>query len=388
MQGNFAYTGQGKLFYVQEGKAREIESEFAQEMQDRAARVQQSRGWRNRDDDEPSMFGSRMLWGRSGGSSEPLVINITSAAKAGNFLYYFLEAGRVGALCRYDLAEKEERRIFHRENFRGRDLAHHPSESRLAFALHLPDGSANIAILDPETRDQREVTEGDGFDRAPSWIPGQPTRLVFQSAGVARSQEGYMVGLGPFGINMLDTETGELETVLEVEGQDLLSPRYDLAGNLYFIRRPYEGLGRPGFQPLTLLTDIVLFPFRLVRAIFHFLNAFSLFFSKKPLTKAGGPQLPPMSTQRVELWGKLIDLQKAGHTHKAGETPALVPATWELVKRAPDGTETVLAKSVAAFDLTPEGHVVYSNGRKARWIGGDSPGVTAQASLMERVLVA
>lgn len=385
MQVNFAYTGQGKLFYVQDGKAREIESEFAQEMQDRAMRVQQSRSWKNRD--EPTMFGGRSLWGISPSADQPLQIEITSAAKAGNSLYYFLQTRQVGALCRYDLEEKEERRIFHRENFHGRDLAHHPEEDKIAFALQLPDGTSNIAVMPTETRDQREVTEGDGVDMAPAWIPGSKTRLVFQSAGVARAEEGYIVGLGPFAINTLDTESGELTTELEDAQHDLLSPRYDGAGNLYFIRRPYEGMGRPGFQPLTMLTDIVFFPFRLLVAFFHFLNAFSLFFAKKPLTNADGPRNPPVKVQRVELWGKMIDLQKLTNEHKTGEIPSLVPATWELVKRAPDGIETILARNVASFDLTPAGEVVYSNGRKARWIGNDSAGVSAASGLMERVLV-
>jgi hypothetical protein len=386
MSGNFAYITQGKLFYVEGDKAREIESAFGLEMQDRMQRMAQSRAWKL-SDSFGGMMGGRQLWNVNPDMEMQHPVAITTMARGKEALYYFLESRGVGAFCRYDLAEKEERRIFHREHFHGQDLSHHPEEDLIAFAQRNRDQTLKIVVMTTEARDIHEVTEGDGMDMAPSWIPGSKTRLVFQSAGVARNAEGWIVGLAPFALMTLDTESGQLEEVLEDPERDLLSPRYDLEGNLYFIRRPYEGLGRRGIDIVTLLKDIVLFPFRLLRAIFGFLNAFSMLFSQKPLISAGGPKGPEMNPRNIQIWGKWIDLQKVTRDYKNGEPPALVPASWELVKRAPDGAQTVLAKSVAAFDITPQGKLVYTNGRKARWIGKEGKETSvAHTSVMERVL--
>jgi len=55
-------------------------------------------------------------------------------------------------------------------------------------------------------------------------------------------------------------------------------------GRLLYIRRPYEPLQGRAAPPLTVLKDIFLFPFRVIRSAFDFLNAFSMAFSQKPLT--------------------------------------------------------------------------------------------------------
>ena len=47
-----------------------------------------------------------------------------------------------------------------------------------------------------------------------------------------------------------------------------------------------------------------------------------------------------------------------------GDDPqkAIVPDSWELIRRGADGSTKVLAKGVLSFDLTPGGDVLYSNG--------------------------
>ncbi|MFX5595148.1 hypothetical protein ABTD92_21070, partial [Acinetobacter baumannii] len=83
--------------------------------------------------------------------------------------------------------------------------------------------------------------------------------------------------------------------------------------------------------------------FRLLRAVFHYLNFFSLMYSRKPLTSASGPALNA-DLKEIILKGKRIDAEKALlNENKINGVPSLVPASWQLISRDQQGNETVLA---------------------------------------------
>jgi len=113
-----------------------------------------------------------------------------------------------------------------------------------------------------------------------------------------------------------------------------------------------------------MLLDALLFPFRLARAFFDFLNVFSLTFSKKPLTTASGPKVEGPDEKSMFLRGRLVDAEQLLKEQEGKqEDPALVPKTWQLIKRDKAGSETVIADAVLAYDLAADGSVVYTNGR-------------------------
>jgi hypothetical protein len=116
------------------------------------------------------------------------------------------------------------------------------------------------------------------------------------------------------------------------------------------------------------LKDAALFPFRVIRAMVDFFQIFSMMVSKKPLTTASGPKAQGPEPMQMWIHGRMIDVQKAS----AANAPdgALAPADWELVKRAPDGTESVLAKHVLAYDLDSEGRIAWSDGKNLHLIEG------------------
>ena len=193
----------------------------------------------------------------------------------------------------------------------------------LALSLRAPDGTASVAVMEAGGKGLKSVTEGDSVDESPSWIPSEQKALLFQSAGVGRNPQGIAIGLGPYAIQRLDIDSGNLTAVLEEEANDLLLPRMSADGGLYFVRRPY----RPhAVSPWRILTDALLFPFRVVRAIVHFLDFFSLMFSRKPLLTAGGPKTEGPDARSLMLWGRFIDAEKALRKAKQGDQGPLVPA--------------------------------------------------------------
>jgi hypothetical protein len=105
-------------------------------------------------------------------------------------------------------------------------------------------------------------------------------------------------------------------------------------------------------------------PFRLVWAIFQYLNFFSTKYAGKPLTTAGGPKREGADIRQMMVWGNLIDAEQSARdaVKDPGEPPSVVPRTWELVARRTDGTLDTLAKGVVSFDVCADGSAVWSTG--------------------------
>jgi hypothetical protein len=366
-----AFLAEGKLWIKSGALAPQlIESTFAQQQSARVAKEIERHGWRQRDS-EMGPFGGRLLWGKAGRVAHVRKCQITGLSRTpqANSVLYALDTGAVGGLFTYDLQEKYENRLFHKQEFRGNDLSHHPVKEVVALSLQLEDGTASIAIMQPGGRGLRAITEGDSLDQAPAWVPtpedGGREVLVYQSAGIGRSANGLISGLGPYSIHRLDLDKGEMTTLLEDGRWDYLVPRVRIEERkevLYFIRRPYKAEGQGRMTPLRLLGDIALFPFRLARAVFAFLNVMSLMFAHKPLTTAGGPKTDPYDTTLMQLHGRWIDAKKVQAAATSGQPVALVPASWELMKMDSAGKVTSLAKHVLAFDIGGDGTIAYTNG--------------------------
>ncbi|MES2974349.1 MAG: hypothetical protein V4757_12120 [Pseudomonadota bacterium] len=353
----FAFVSNGLLFLRERGaKVNLLQSAYVQEAMDRRERSREKHSWK-----KGTSFGIA-----AGGSlrnfeapDKPAIV--TSAAfEPGGHLLYFLKDDSVGGVFRRDAASGNETRVLLKQNLHLGDLRPSPDGTTVAASSQQPDGVANLTLMMNEGSNLREVTGGDTVDSAPSWIPGVPNRLLFQSTGIARSEQGYIVGMGPASIQMLNMESGSVAPVLENAGYDFLKPRVCPAGNLHFIRRPFEP---PRYRMENIVLDTLLFPFRLLRAIFHYLNFFSMMYSRKPLTSASGPAMQA-DIKNILLQGRRIDTEKALRSERPVQgVPSLVPSSWELVSRNPQGDERILATNVASYDISPDGTIVYSNGR-------------------------
>lgn len=351
-----AFVARGKLFYAGAGETpREVHSAHVQAAMDRLERSRERHAWK-----QGTAFGVHAMGRMREGVESALPLQATSVQFAPNGrVIYFLRDHAMGGLFDQDLADGSERRLLHRQNLLLDDLRLSTEGERLLASQQNGNGSANIVGLRADGDDFRELTGGDTLDTAPSWVPGKPEQIVFQSAGLARNPEGHVMAIGPASIQLLDTRTGALTPVFDDARYDFLQPRVAADGSLLFIRRPHEG---PRYRGGDLITDVLLFPFRLLRTLFDFLNFQSLVYSRKPLSSAGGPQ-HEADLKDILLKGRRIDADAAlRRGDRVQGIPSLVPASWELVWRSEHGDERVLARHVASFDLTADGGVIYSNG--------------------------
>jgi len=208
----------------------------------------------------------------------------------------------------------------------------------------------------------KEITEGDSFDLAPSWVPGRQGHLLYQSSGVGRDSAGIYRDIGPSAICRLDLARGEMESLAENPSCDYLGPQMSEEGTLHYIKRPYK-TAKTAASPLQALLDFLLFPFRLLFAVFQWLNYFTARYTGRPLTTAGGPRREGADLRQMMVWGNLIDADEAvkAKYRDTGEVPGLVPATWQLVRES-EGKQEVLAKGVLSYALCSGGAIVYTNG--------------------------
>lgn len=356
---HIAYLAQGKIRLKTGADApRTVDSAYGNAIREKAVRAQQKHSWKAGGDDG-GPFSGASLWGKAAVSNNvPLAItSICSAKDAGGLIYSF-ESGGLCALLEVQQLGAEEKRLWNDNRTRIRHVTASRENGDLAFSILHENGTANLGVKLNGEGGLKELTEGDSFDTAPRWVPGPGRRIVFQSAGIGRNRAGHFLALGPFGIQQLEVEAGEMTTLLEDPRHDYLAPQVLPDGSWLYIRRPYSGNER--IHPWRAFKDAALVPFRLVYAVFQYLNFFSAIYTGRKLTSAGGPKAREMDLKQMMIWGNLIRSQRAASPDD--ESADLVPKSWQLIRRSSAGAEKILASGVLAYDVNEQGQILFTNG--------------------------
>ncbi len=365
MQTRLALISQGKLHLVGGGaKDVVVTSDFARDLKKRLQVSENRSALRS---------GSGAAFMRGMPTGPTLTVEDTFRAEfscvaagcAPGEVCYGIDAGEVRGLFIHDLAEKFEHRVHHGPRHRFSAISVRPGEEgpEWLVAASQDHGVSRIAHLRPKAGGGvNELTEGDSLDSYPAWVPGEGRRFVYQTCGIARHHTtNEWLGLGPASIQQVDLDSGEMEAVAEDGRYDFLCPAFSADGTLHYLQRPYEPVRRTSIGRIAL--DAVLFPFRMLRAIFAFLNVFSVFFSGKPLQTAGTPPRPGADPKAVFLHGRWINMEKRMRDAAVEEMTDVVPKNWQLVAQSADGSTRTVASSVMAFACGRDGTLYYSNGK-------------------------
>jgi hypothetical protein len=352
----FAFISLGRIHVYKDSKVTEVPCRFGEKIRQRALEMEQRHEWKR------SGEGARFMgmWApRLSGSAADMPISVNSlAARAGEGeMIFTLETPEICALLRSTSEDAEEQRLWHSNRTRIRDLARHPVSQRIVCSVWDENGTANLGVMNPDGSQLREITEGDSLDLSPSWAGEQ--KVVYQSAGLGRTRDGYPASYAPFEIHCLDLETGELESLAASPRFDFLAPQLDADGTLYCIRRPHrDPWHRPWWRTLL---DVVLIPWRFLVAIFQFFNFFSMRYTGKPLSSAG-ESAKAADLKRMMLWGNVVEAEREMRKRKGEDAPDLVPRNWELLRMPLHAKTEVIARGVLSFDRQPDGTILYSNG--------------------------
>ena len=265
------YLAQGRVrVKAADGVPRTLESAYGNSIREKEVRSQQRHSWKGAGNNG-SPFSGRVLWGKAAMSQDvPLSVTSICGGKQPGGLIYSLESGSLCALLEAEGLGAEERRVWNDNRTRIRHVTVSRPAGDLAFAVLHENGTANIGLKMNGESGVKEITEGDSFDTAPHWLPGEEKRIVFQSAGIGRNREGQFQALGQFSIQQLDVETGEMTTLLEDKRYDYLAARFCADGGMLYIQRPYaEGKDASvepveGYSAVSVPVDVCLFSIFLI----------------------------------------------------------------------------------------------------------------------------
>ena len=112
------------------------------------------------------------------------------------------------------------------------------------------------------------------------------------------------------------------------------------------------------------------FPSAWLWPIFQYFNIFSMMYTGKPLVTTREPYSggsTPGNCLFTEIWR-----MRRWSSIRTRTGRALVPSSWELVRRRPGGHTETIAKNVLTFDLAERRQrLVYSDGASIVRIGAD-----------------
>ena len=332
--------------------------------------------------------GARFLGTMSDERERPLEISLSGlAGRQGDEIVYVANVNDVSAVYIKDLADAEpgsERHILHGYARRIKGLGLDAAGQRAAVAASADGLTWQITLLDLASGDDRTLTDGDIVADNPSF---SGEKILFNCYLIGRDENGNFAGYSESSLYKLDPETLELDEILKKEGLNCVCPKTDAAGNLYYLTRPVSGRRKKS----NLFLDIVLFPYRLIKAFVNFLNIFSVSYGGGSLRTSDGNPAKSVQKTNKELFieGNRIDAERnlRENAKKGSAHPGILPRTWQLLKVTPEGGESVLAKGVLAYDVDDAGRVVYSNGRHLFLLEGGEERHLCACGLAEQVAI-
>lgn len=282
----------------------------------------------------------------------------------GKVLYSFTVNGSSG-VYRKDVGDKKSREEHILSTSDEEILSLSLAGDLLAVTVRRDGATSSVGTLDLKTSELRTLTEGDARDADPCFSPREPNLIYFDSAGVGRNAQGEFTGsYAPAAICALDLDAMEIKEAAGDKKCALVKPKFSREGELYYIKRP----NRPE-KSGNIFVDILLFPFRILKAIFGFLQAFVAIFGHTSLTsQTEGGENPARGrkTDARKLWldGALLDADREykRNAKKQKGDAGFIPMSWKLVKRTPQGEETIKS-GVCDYALCKDGGVYCTNGR-------------------------
>lgn len=277
---------------------------------------------------------------------------------------YCAATGTVSGILKKDYADGTEQYLVHDNKYTFSGVNYVAEEDIILASAGEDNQTAHIARYDNKENNLQILTSGDALDQNPSYSDG---KILFDSRGAGRNQTMQLVGYGAASLYELDKDNACNEILAE-EGFDLIAPKQDKDGNLYYIRKPYKtarqksGIG---------ILDILLFPFRLVANFFKllfFLSNIGRKSDKKTSSNTAGanPAVTPGKSEKdLYIMDEMINLEneEKAAARKKDQNAGIAPARFELYKRAADGTATRVKQGVFAYDLADDGTVYYTNGK-------------------------
>lgn len=354
------YISEQKLYALNATSAQEIPCQAVEQYKKNLKEIHQRKEWKARGTGASFM-----------GLTQDHEVNLEGifptdiALFAQNLIYSAnLQGGNAIQNKSIDDLNQAEGLILRNAEYQVYDMAYDKHRHRLALSV---DGQGHLerylSILPINGNRMQTITEGECRDSNPCFDPKNADILYYDSCGLAYTHDDILES--PRMINRLNLSTGDLETILTDDKYDFFKPYIDQHGNLYVIRRPYQGRNLAS-SPMTTFKDILFAPVKLLKAMFGWLDFFTQRYSGETLKTSGAnpAKVKQQSEEEKFIEGNLLKVhQNRQKSQQDGDKfIGAIPKSWELVKYTPSGEMSVLKKGVMAFAIDGD-DVIYSNGQ-------------------------
>ncbi len=386
---NIYYLSEGKLYKVQEDGGRLLPSEAAEKYHQNLKEIEKRQEWKTSGAGARFMGMGMMGPAGSPSASENAYVSVESLTAAGpeKLIYSLSLETSAGLHTKNPLKEEAaEGFILRRNNTRIHHIDCNPQDGAIAASVSDGPKECHIAIIREEHSEFHVITEGDTMDITPSYSRANPRIIYYSSAGYYVDPRKSQTYYGSYCLNRLDLDSGSLTEVIADEKYDYIRPKETAAGSLYCIRRPKIAPKERSF-----LLDVFLIPFRLLKAIFGWLNFFSRRYTGEALVKDKESGSNPArhqtkSEEEIFIEGNLINAEKAlkENIRQGEKFPGIAPKSWELVLIGEAGNVEVIKKGVLDYAFDGE-DLLFSNGKYMVRRRGGQEEVICQAKIATNI---
>ena len=359
------------------GKSRELKSQLRESYTEKIRENARRNEWK-------STGSGAMFMGEASPMENPeaAVRNINSTIHAifeyNDEVLYSMTLDSVSGIYSYTDSSDKDGIVISGNNV---DYSHFDIKDR---KIVLSEGSGlqnHIGILENGQNTCEILTEGESREKWPSWSKLDKNRLIYSGCGLAITRDGSnsssrpFLGMmpdqnvtscveGPYSISAFDLSSMELYDLIEDKTQkySYVKPTETDDGYIYYIKKPY---GQNEKERVGCLSAL-LAPFRLIAAIFGFLNFFTMKYSGNTLTNGkGATKSKQRSEAQMFIDGNMINAEKEmERNQKSGDKfPGFIPRSYELCRRrGPNGDEEVIKKGVIAYAVDKHCNIFCSNG--------------------------
>ncbi|MFP4697932.1 MAG: hypothetical protein ACLFMO_04405 [Eubacteriales bacterium] len=358
MAEKISYVVKDKIGIIKEGDCSILESNYIEKYKKTTKEIHKKNEWKSMG--SGAKFMNQISYVESEKAPRATINGIDFIKEAE--VIYSVSVDNLSGILKKNIETGEESYIIHGSETNFYNLDYNAQINRAIVATQETYLERHIAILNIDNSYYQVITEGDTIEDNPVWSNRESSVLYYDSAGVGKDYEGKIMGFGPKVINKLNIDTGELEEVIGDAYYDCFLPKLDEEDNIYFLKKPYKEMNKH-INPL----KIFLIPFKILKAIYMWLNIFSMRYNGEPLNSNGNN---PSKTKQVDekeiiINGNLINAQKVfkENQSKGEKYPGIAPRSWQLVKMNKEGEFTIIKKGVLDFDVDKDGNIIYSNGK-------------------------
>lgn len=358
---DIAYISENKIYRLNDGNKIEIPCERIAKYKETLASIRRRSEWKS------SGQGAKFMGvAQDVGNDGNIHSSIKGICENNGKLIYTIALDETESLYErsYDRTDTNEGLII-----AGNDLYFGSSDckdGKMAVSLGHNSSELHISVLTPPSAAYTEYTDGDTIEENPSWSKSL-NRIYFSTAGYARYENGSIAAVSPRSAAYFDIDKNELVEFISDNSYDFLKISDDSYGNIYYIRQPYAAKEEKSDFAIS---DIFLFPFRLIKGLFGWFNFMCTIWGGESLKK-GDAALPGMTKSKnrsqkdIIIEGNIIKAETLAKESKLDDNDlsGFLPQNRVLIKREADDNEIIIAKGVLDYAVSDNGTVIYSNGR-------------------------